>query len=108
MPRDEPAGVARMAPARAAAGRGAVLGAPLVAIARVEAQAGHDHEGVARVRVDGDPLALARARPAHEAAGVHPRVDQVGTVQAVRDGAGAVVGRVLEARVATAIAVVLL
>ena len=47
------------------------VGAP----AGVEAQAGDDHEGVAALRVDRDPLALAGLAPAHEAGGVERLVE---------------------------------
>ena len=61
---------ARMAGGETAGGRAQAL-APAGPVAGghrgVETQAGNDHVGVARVRVDGDPVALAATLPAHEA-----------------------------------------
>src|SRR5215217_2654619 len=72
---------------------------------RVEARA-RDHDvRVAGLAVDGDPLALARLAPAHEAGGVERLVEQPRAVKRVRHGARAVVARVLEVAVATAVLV---
>src|SRR5256885_17083342 len=92
MPRGEAAVRARaVVPARAATGSGA-LGVD--ALSGVEAQPGDVCVGVAGVRVDGDPLALAAEAPVHEGARVERRAEQAAAVQRVRDRAGAVVGRV--------------
>src|SRR5919202_2719258 len=108
MPRDEAARRTRLAPARAAAGLGAALAAPVVAVARVEPQPGHDHERVAGVRVHGHPLAGPALAPMHEARGVHRAVEQAGAVQREGDRARAVVARVVPAAVAAAVLVRLL
>src|SRR3954469_9830402 len=94
----------------------AVRRAPLVAPARsalaararrrgVEAQAGDDRVGVAAVRVDRDPRALARPAPALEPGRVERLRDEPAAVQRVADGARAVVARVLPLAVAAAVAV---
>src|SRR5215208_4420094 len=71
----------------------------------VEAQAGDDRVGVARVRVDGDPLAPAARSPALEAGRVERTAEQAGAVQRVADRARAVVARVDEGAVPAAVAV---
>ena len=56
-----------------------ISGVPARAVvhaARVEAQAGDDHVGVAGVRVDRDPLARAGLAPGHEAARVERGLQQ--------------------------------
>src|SRR4051812_22242837 len=89
--------------------RGARLRAPartVLAVARrVEPQAADDDEGVAGVRVDGDPRALAGLPEALELARVHRLREQAAAVQRVADGSGAVVARVLPAAVAAAVLV---
>src|SRR4051812_6033427 len=72
---------------------------------RVEARTRDDDVGVAGLAVDGDPLALAGLAPAHEAGRVERLVEQPGAVQRIRDGARAVVARVLEVPVAAAVLV---
>src|ERR671937_2172716 len=81
----------RAAPAWPAAGRRAVHLGHAVAVAGVEAQAGDHDEGMARIRVDRDPLALAGLAPGHEVARVERGVEQPGAVQRIAHGAGAVV-----------------
>src|SRR5262249_38928486 len=49
--------------------------------ARVQAQAGDHRVGVAGVRVDRDPLALALLAPAHEARGVQRGLEQRAAVE---------------------------
>src|SRR4051812_6677270 len=72
----------------------------------VEPQSGDDHEGVARVRVDREPLALAPLAPAHERARVERAAGQeAGAAQRVGHGAGAVVARILDLAVAAAVLV---
>src|SRR3954447_23997499 len=71
----------------------------------VEAQAGDGHEGVAAVRVDRDPAALAPVSPAVEATGRLRVVQEPGAVERVADRTGAVVATGLEARVAATEAV---
>ena len=95
----------RDAPARAALGRARDLAARDAARARVQAQAGDDGEGVARVRVDRDPRALALQAPAQEARGVQRALEQLGREQRVGDGARAVVARVLDLGVTAAVLV---
>ena len=70
--------------------------------ARVEAQPGHGHEDVAGVRVDRDPLALAASSEARQAARVEGPVEQARARERERDGARAVVARVLPGAVAAA------
>ena len=79
----------------------ALVGAP----AGVEAQAGDDHEGVAGVGVDRDPLALAGLAPAHEAGRVERLVEHPGAVEGVGHRARAVVARVLPRAVPAAVLV---
>src|SRR6476619_4644363 len=69
----------------------------------VESQSSDHHEGVAGVRVDGDPVSLAAASPAHEAARVEGAAKQPAAVKRVADGAGAVVAVVSPAAVAAAV-----
>src|SRR3954467_10637354 len=64
--------------------------AGLLLAARVEAQPGDDHVGVAAVGVDGHPLARAGDAPLLEAAAVEGRVEQVRAVQREGDRARAV------------------
>ena len=75
-------------PPRRSSGRHAV------ATARVEAQPGDHHVGVAGVGVDGDPAALAAIAPAHEAAGVERALEEPPAAERVAHGAGAVVAAV--------------
>src|SRR4051794_28426850 len=96
--------------ARRVAGREARVGAPVrrlpagaaLGAARVEAQPGYDHEGVAGVGVDRDPAARPRLAVAHEAARGERAVEQPGARQRERDGARAVVARVLPGAVPAA------
>src|SRR3954471_5835483 len=68
----------------------------------VETQAGDDHEDVAVVGVDRDPLAGAGIAPAHEAARGERRAQYARARKREGDGAGAVVARVLPGAVAAA------
>src|SRR5680860_1024947 len=79
-----------LAPPRSGA-RAAVLGREAVAAAGVEAQASDHHVGVAGVGVHGDPAALARTAPAHEAAGVQRTAQEPAAVQGEADRARAVI-----------------
>src|SRR4051812_23278984 len=91
------------------AARRARLGPPartaLALAGGVEAQAGDDRVGVARVRVDRDPLAATACSPALEARRVERTAQQAAAVQRVADGTGAVVARVVERTVTAAVAV---
>src|SRR4051794_33485326 len=88
-----------------------VLGAELLAPARavashhrgIEPQAGHDHEGVARVREYRDPVALPVLLPMHEAARVKRMAQQPAAMERVAHRAGAVVATVLERTVPAAV-----
>src|SRR5437868_8752017 len=75
-----PAGWPGAAPARSATRRGAMNLGGTVTEAGVEAKAGDHDEGVTRVRVNGNPLALAGVAPAHEVARVERRVQETGAV----------------------------
>src|SRR5436190_12625317 len=80
MTRVVPAGGPGAAPARSATGRGAMSLGGTVTEAGVEAKARDHDEGVTRVRVNGNPLALAGVAPAHEVARVERRVHETGAV----------------------------
>src|SRR3954465_4616043 len=88
------------------AGIGARLGGlparTAVRSARVEAQAGDHHEDVAVVRVDRDPAAGTGVAPVHEAARGERRAHEAGAGERERDGARAVVARVLPGAVTAA------
>src|SRR3954454_4561431 len=68
------------APARSATRCGAMNLGGTVTETGVEAKACDHDEGVTRVRVNGNPLALAGVAPAHEVARVERRVQETGAV----------------------------
>ncbi len=78
------------------AARGLPAGVALRPARGVEAQAGHDHERVAGVRVDRHPLAGAGLAEGHERPRGHRGLDEAGRRERVGDRARAVVGRVGE------------
>src|SRR5205807_218664 len=71
----------------------------------VEAQARDHDEGVAAVRVDGDPLSLPGRAEALELARVLGLVEEAAAVERVGDGARAVVAGVVPRPVPAAVAV---
>ena len=100
----EPCGVAGDVAARRAH-VGLPAGVVRRATARVEADAGDHHVGVAGLGVDGHPLAGARVAPALEVARGQRLVEQPGAVQRVGDRARAVVARVVPLAVPAAVLV---
>lgn len=82
-----PAGVTLAEPTR---GGGQALAPARTVSARVrgvEPETGDGHIGMARVRVDGDPLALATAFPAHVAVRSERARDELAAAQGVTHGA---------------------
>src|SRR3954454_15160509 len=79
--------------------------AGLLLAARVEAQPGDHHVGVAAVGVDGHPLARAGGAPGLEAGAVEGLLEQVRAVQRERDRPRAVIARVLPLAVPAAVPV---
>src|SRR4051812_10859609 len=70
-------------------------------VRRVESKPGNYRKGVARSRIDRYPPAAAALAEAHEVAGRDGRIQDAGSVQGERDGAGAIVAAIIKRAVAS-------